>query len=316
MSRPTSARWRCLMKCRGWSLFLTGSLVLVLSSTACYHATIETGAQPSTRTVDQNWAASFLYGLVPPSPMNAASRCPNGVARIETQHSFLNMLAASGTLGIYTPIQINVTCASGPRTSENSSPTVRPFAKAASTPTEPAPATAAPERSCATGVANGTTRHFSSGDLTGGVVLGLSGLSEATMGGGVRVEKALQAMPSLGCGVLAVEGFYDAARGSLSFSLGSSTITETRRYSRPGVALNYHIRVADERLDPFAGIAVGHSTYSIDSNSSGNGSNFSQDNFFTQLHVGVRYFANDYLAYHAESNPLSGSLNLGVMYRP
>lgn len=78
----------------------------------CYHAVIETGRPAGAETISIPWAHSFIYGLVPPKPVNAASTCPNGVSRVDTQHSFLNGLVAAITFGLYTPIQIDVTCAS------------------------------------------------------------------------------------------------------------------------------------------------------------------------------------------------------------
>jgi len=77
----------------------------------CYHAVVETGRQPSGTVVENKWAHSFLYGLVPPNPVDVSSRCQSGVARVETQHSFLNSLAAAITWGIYTPMTITVQCA-------------------------------------------------------------------------------------------------------------------------------------------------------------------------------------------------------------
>ena len=88
--------------------------VVVLSGTlasGCYHATITTARPQSGTMVENKWAHSFLYGLVPPSTVETASQCPNGVARVETQHSFLNGLAAAITWGIYTPMTIQVWCA-------------------------------------------------------------------------------------------------------------------------------------------------------------------------------------------------------------
>jgi hypothetical protein len=79
----------------------------------CYHATINTGRQPSGQTINQPWAHSFIAGLVPPKVVETASACPNGVARVETQHSVLNMLAAFVTFSIYTPMTITVQCAGG-----------------------------------------------------------------------------------------------------------------------------------------------------------------------------------------------------------
>lgn len=80
---------------------------------ACYHATVETGAAPSATVIEESFASSWVYGLVPPKTVEAASRCPNGVARVETQLSFVNQLVGALTAGIYTPMTIKVTCADG-----------------------------------------------------------------------------------------------------------------------------------------------------------------------------------------------------------
>ena len=77
----------------------------------CYHGTIETGLTPSTVVVDKSWASGWLWGLVPPSTIETASKCPQGVAKVETQLSFLNQLVEAITLGIYSPMAIKVTCA-------------------------------------------------------------------------------------------------------------------------------------------------------------------------------------------------------------
>lgn len=94
--------------------FLAVGLAIVMSG--CYHATIDTGLEPSTRTIERPWATSLVYGLVPPPVVKTAERCPNGVSRVETQLSFLNMLVANLTLGIFTPMNIKVTCAAAPGT--------------------------------------------------------------------------------------------------------------------------------------------------------------------------------------------------------
>jgi hypothetical protein len=78
---------------------------------ACFHATIETGLTPSTQVLERKWASSWIYGLVPPKTVETASRCPDGVAKVETQRSFLNQVVEILTLGIYTPVDIRVTCA-------------------------------------------------------------------------------------------------------------------------------------------------------------------------------------------------------------
>lgn len=87
------------------------AVVAAFALTGCYHAVIQTGRPESSDVISIKWANSFIYGLVPPPVVETASRCTNGVAKVETQHSFLNGLVAGITFGIYTPIQIDVTCA-------------------------------------------------------------------------------------------------------------------------------------------------------------------------------------------------------------
>ena len=93
---------------------VTMALVMVALS-GCYHATIETGLPPSNETVEEPWAAGWIGGLVPPSTVETAAQCPDGVARVETKHRFLNGLVAVLTSGIFTPMHITVTCADGGR---------------------------------------------------------------------------------------------------------------------------------------------------------------------------------------------------------
>jgi len=86
-------------------------LTLVFLPSACYHATVNTGLRPGTRTLENKWASSWIAGLVPPATVETMERCPAGVARVETQHSFANQLVGMLTFGIYTPMEIVVTCA-------------------------------------------------------------------------------------------------------------------------------------------------------------------------------------------------------------
>jgi hypothetical protein len=83
-------------------------------SMGCYHATIETGAAPSPQVIDKSFASGWIYGLVPPSTVSTAEKCPAGPAKVETKLSFVNQLVSFLTLGIYTPMQITVTCAAVP----------------------------------------------------------------------------------------------------------------------------------------------------------------------------------------------------------
>ena len=89
----------------------------VIAIAGCYTATIETGLVPSNMTIKKNWAAGWVYGLVPPNTVETAAKCPHGVAKVMTQLSFTNQLVGLLTFGIYTPMTIQATCARASETS-------------------------------------------------------------------------------------------------------------------------------------------------------------------------------------------------------
>ncbi|MEM1117954.1 MAG: hypothetical protein AAF845_09300 [Bacteroidota bacterium] len=89
------------------------ALAALIVLPGCYHAKIETGQTPSMVQIDQPWALGFIYGLIPPPTVETMERCPNGVAMVETQLSFLNQVVSAITFGIVTPMHITVTCADG-----------------------------------------------------------------------------------------------------------------------------------------------------------------------------------------------------------
>ena len=97
--------------------YLFVSVFCVIAIAGCYTATTETGLVPSNMTIKKNWAAGWVYGLVPPKTVETAAQCPHGVATVRTQLSFPNQLVGVITLGIYTPMTIQVTCARASETS-------------------------------------------------------------------------------------------------------------------------------------------------------------------------------------------------------
>lgn len=94
--------------------YLTAAAALILLGTGCYHVTVVTGAPAAPTTIDKQWQNSFVYGLVPPPAIDTKGTCTQGVAKVETERSFLNGLVGAITYSIYTPIHAKVTCASGP----------------------------------------------------------------------------------------------------------------------------------------------------------------------------------------------------------
>jgi hypothetical protein len=87
------------------------AVAMITITTGCYAARIESGLPPSNKVIKKAFASSWIYGLVPPSTVATSAMCPDGVSIVETQLSFVNQVVSLLTLGIYTPMQIVVTCA-------------------------------------------------------------------------------------------------------------------------------------------------------------------------------------------------------------
>lgn len=94
-------------------------LCLLLLCAGCYRASVVTGLKPSNEVISKPFASCWIYGLIPPSEVETAAKCPNGVAKVETQLSFVNYLVGMITCGIYTPMTITVTCAESAKMGSN-----------------------------------------------------------------------------------------------------------------------------------------------------------------------------------------------------
>ena len=95
------------MRGRKLSIF---ALVAIMSG--CYHVTVVTGLPESTTTIDEAFQMSFVAGLVPPSEIEADEEgCTEGVAKVHTWRSFVNMLIAGLSFSLVTPMSVSVTCA-------------------------------------------------------------------------------------------------------------------------------------------------------------------------------------------------------------
>jgi len=103
---------------------------------SCYHARVETGLPASSQVIEKPFASCWIFGLVPPSIVKTAMECSNGVAVVETELSFVNQLVGIITFGIYTPMHIKVTCASGSAMSSSDTPEDNLFVPAESSDDE------------------------------------------------------------------------------------------------------------------------------------------------------------------------------------
>ena len=88
-------------------------LMVMLTASGCFHTTVVTGRPESTKVVDRPWHPFVIYGLVPiGGDLDVSDACPNGVAKVETEISFMNGLVSAITFSIFTPAHVKVTCAS------------------------------------------------------------------------------------------------------------------------------------------------------------------------------------------------------------
>lgn len=90
------------------------AVVALIAFAACSRITVITGAPPSNKQIDLPWQKYWVFGIIDPPAISTKEECPLGIARFQTEQSFLNGLVNSLTFHIYTPIHTTITCASGP----------------------------------------------------------------------------------------------------------------------------------------------------------------------------------------------------------
>ncbi|WP_179862084.1 Bor family protein [Longibacter salinarum] len=105
-----------------WVLLCLFSVGMLTSG--CYHQQVVTGKEEGSNVIENEWANSFVFGIVPPPVVETMEECPDGVARVETKLTFLNGVVSALTMSIYTPMYVKVTCASGTMSSMNA-PAIR-----------------------------------------------------------------------------------------------------------------------------------------------------------------------------------------------
>lgn len=94
-----------------------GVVVAALVLSGCFHQVVATGRPAGTTKVDKPWTSTWIFGLVEAPPIDVRQECTSGVAFIESKFSFMNGLLSMLTLGIWTPVHVTITCASGGRAS-------------------------------------------------------------------------------------------------------------------------------------------------------------------------------------------------------
>jgi hypothetical protein len=78
--------------------------------TGCYHQVVQTGLPAGGTKIAKPWTATWIFGLVPATPIDVRAQCPSGVATVDTQLTVPNWIATVLTLGVFTPRSVTVTC--------------------------------------------------------------------------------------------------------------------------------------------------------------------------------------------------------------
>lgn len=102
-STPTGMR-RPLLACAA----------LLAGGTACFRVTVNSGAPLAAEAVKEPASRSTAGSRAPARVVSTREACPNGVAQVVTQRSLRNGLVSLVTLGFYTPVHVEATCAAGP----------------------------------------------------------------------------------------------------------------------------------------------------------------------------------------------------------
>ena len=53
--------------------------------------------------IHKPWVATWVFGIIPADPIDVSKECPNGIATVETQMSFVNGLVNAFVGIVYLP---------------------------------------------------------------------------------------------------------------------------------------------------------------------------------------------------------------------
>lgn len=93
------------------ALLVSGSLAVA----SCYRIKYTTNQTPAAAPNYDQWHHNMIFGLAEISdPVNVPQACPNGIAGVENQQTFVNGLVTWLTLGfIWEPTTVTVRCKAG-----------------------------------------------------------------------------------------------------------------------------------------------------------------------------------------------------------
>lgn len=85
-------------------------MMVMLGGTGCFKATFEDPTVARGETHEE-WRSRYVLGLIGDGEVDATSVCQHGVAEVRTGGNLATSATAIGTLFIYTPRKVYITCA-------------------------------------------------------------------------------------------------------------------------------------------------------------------------------------------------------------
>ncbi len=89
-------------------------LALLSASAGCYNVKYYSTAVPGPGETHRIWVHSFVGGIITIGEINLDAQCPNGVYKVKSNFTFVDLLLFGVTSGIYTPMNVVVTCGTAP----------------------------------------------------------------------------------------------------------------------------------------------------------------------------------------------------------
>jgi OmpW family len=148
-----------------------------------------------------------------------------------------------------------------------------------------------------------------------GPVVGIGGLSGASLSLGGRFEYAFKSLPDLGNGTLGIMVSADYYSHSYNYGGFAGAYSFSYKWIPIGATVNYHFKLESTKFDPFVGLGLGYTlvTASCSGPYCGSGAYSSAIYFIGRL--GGRYFFSDNMALYADVGAGAATLNAGIMFK-
>lgn len=101
---------------------VTRAVILTVALSAlsgCFSLKYYSTSVPGPGETHKIWVHSFLGGLVTVGEIDVDAECPHGVFKMKSNFTLVDLLLFGVTAGIYSPMNIVLTCGSGPGETTN-----------------------------------------------------------------------------------------------------------------------------------------------------------------------------------------------------